>query len=72
MCNCIAEITERVKEKNNAVSAGMENFGVPYSGVFFVPKRKDGQPGKNRHYTSIPWNFCPFCGEVYPSPQVAG
>lgn len=63
MCDCIKRLTEEVRVKHGAASAGFEHFGSQKSEVSYRPIRQsDGQPSKHNRYTSVNWNYCPFCG----------
>lgn len=64
MCHCIVEIEERIKNRESAAFASFEHHGAQRSEVCFKPYTEGGSIYRHFRYTSVPWKYCPFCGEV--------
>ena len=62
MCDCIYRIEGAIKNSENAAVAKFEHFGNQKSEVGYKPYTQAGDVSKHWRYTSVPWNFCPFCG----------
>lgn len=63
MCNCIAEIEEKIKNREGAAFAFLDNLnGHQKSEVRFKRYTKNGDVSRYFKFTSVPWKFCPFCG----------
>ncbi len=62
MCNCIEQLSNKLKREKHAARVGFEHFGAYSSEVEYQPYRLDGQPYKHNRYMSVLWKFCPFCG----------
>jgi len=73
MCNC--KNTELIKKGHdriytlyspkyttNTVVSG-EATGWGSTEVTFRTVKKDGTPSHKRYYVSIPWKYCPHCGD---------
>ncbi|KKM99448.1 hypothetical protein LCGC14_1147850 [marine sediment metagenome] len=64
MCDCINRIEKAIKNSEGAALAKFEHFGSQKSEVSYKPYTQAGNVFKHWRYTSVPWNFCPFCGEA--------
>ncbi len=62
MCNCIADIEERVNREEDAVQARKYDLRGQCSLFAFRPYTKAGVPSKHNRATVVEWSFCPFCG----------
>jgi len=64
VCNCIRLIEDNTKKEHNADLAHFEHFGHQSSEVGYASYKKgNNHIFSKRYYTSVPWKFCPFCGE---------
>jgi len=63
VCDCIERLSKKVKREKHAARVSFEHFGAYSSEVGYQPYRRDGQASKCNRYTSILWNYCPFCGK---------
>ncbi|MBA7576604.1 hypothetical protein ES708_18445 [subsurface metagenome] len=64
MCDCIAKIEEKIKNRELAACASFDHSGSQSSQVAFKPYTEKGDISKHFRYTSVPWKYCPFCGEA--------
>ena len=67
MCDCIKKAEEMVAANKGAAFAEFEHWGARTSEVSFKLYTKSGDIYKHYRYTSVPWKFCPFCGESITS-----
>lgn len=63
MCDCIKRINERMESKYYAVQSTVGSFNSQSSHVRFRPITREGKPHKHTRGDSVPWSYCPFCGE---------
>lgn len=82
MCNCIAEIDARVKERYGSdayletvymmnTSTGKSLGERPKPLLLRYPKLKvDGTPSERFMKANIYFRFCPFCGLSYDDPVI--
>lgn len=61
-CNCISEIEQRVAQEKGADLVQLEHFGSQSSEISYTNYKPNSIVFKRRHYTSIDWTYCPFCG----------
>lgn len=72
MCNCIREITKKIKEQTKDDMAFIESVflintlsEVPKISFKYNARKKDGTKSKNKTEQILIPTFCPFCGVKY-------
>ena len=60
-CNCIKKIEDGVAVEEGAIRAFVNRVG--WSEIQYKRTTKSGASFRRNSYTSIKWEFCPFCGE---------
>ena len=63
MCDCIAIIKKETEQSEYAVNATVGSFDSQRSTVSYRPITLAGVPSKHNRYTSVPWKYCPWCGQ---------
>ncbi len=63
MCNCVAEKEEDVRYLNGAEEARIEVRGQ-WSPGWFRRITQKGVLAERRSWTTVDWDFCPFCGKA--------
>jgi len=63
MCNCIATIIKKTEQRKHAIQATVGSFNTQKSGVSYRPITRAGVPSKHNGYSSVPWKYCPWCGQ---------
>jgi len=65
MCECFEEIGEEMKKRTGAVDVKI--MGKGSTSVDLRGYTQKGELSKVWKHESVRWNFCPICGEGWPS-----